>query len=94
MTILELAGFGLATIGSLGLGWACWMQRREIERLRDDIETELDRVEMWERSAHGWSKAIVTYEIALSAIAAATRDGKSGTAKRIHRMAMEGLNDN
>lgn len=103
MTILEIAGFALVAIGAFGLGWACWAQRREIERLNGLYDEALKE---WGKAASKARADIVSdtaFQSAcirlddrtrtLQAIADATRNGKSGTARKVHRMATEGLGD-
>ena len=84
MTGLEIAGTALVAIGAAGLGLACWAQRREIEELRGEVRWH-------EKDAKDWYRRTCKVSVALQAIAAATATGKSGTARKVHRMATEAL---
>ena len=80
MTGLGIAGVALVAMVAAGLGLACWAQRREIDRLRHARAL-----------ANAWFDLALRRRDALEAIAAATRNGKSGTARKVHRMASEAL---
>ena len=80
MTGLEIVGVALVAIVAAGLGLACWAQRREIDRLRHARAL-----------ANAWFDLARRRRDALEAIVAATETGKSGTARKVHRMASEAL---
>jgi hypothetical protein len=81
MTPVEITGFAAIIAGTIGLGLACWAQRREIERIS-------------ERSGAFLEDAFVFRE-ALRAIAAMETPRANATVKRMAktaRAALEGLN--
>jgi tagatose-1,6-bisphosphate aldolase len=82
MTPIDIAGFAAIIAGTIGLGLACWAQRREIERIS-------------ERSGAFLEDAFVFRE-ALRAIAAMETPRANATVKRMAktaRAALEGLNN-
>lgn len=105
MTGLEIAGAALIALGTCGLGWACWAQRKEIERLNGQVKQltkEADslnayslipetQAQIWKHWADAYSSRFERSSRALQAIAAATAGIKHGTARKVHRMAREAI---
>lgn len=88
------AAFIIALLIACGLGLACWAQRREIERLRNEIVCWGDapfQVVDCRKMLNTQLGLAYRRGMTLLSIANATRNGKSGTARMVHRMAMEGL---
>ena len=79
-TLIIIAGIIIA-----GMGWAIVAQRREIDLMRDLPPAVIGREYMLELEARQ------RFMLALQEIERATRNGKSGTARMVHRMAKKAL---